>query len=83
MVDGKVSYVHRRLWPALVKLAARFRKTQLAKIWNEHTTTSAHRSRTTAFRERVPGDVPRVAERLSISTAERTLAPWLALGRKR
>ena len=31
LVDGKVTYVHRRLWPALVRLAARFQKGQLAK----------------------------------------------------
>jgi hypothetical protein len=37
LVDGTVTYIHRRLWPALVKLASRFRKEQLAKVWNEHT----------------------------------------------
>jgi hypothetical protein len=81
LVDGKVTYVHRRLWPALVKLAARFRKAQLVKVWNEHTQTGAHRSRTTAFPEWVPGDVLREAEQLSMADAERILLPWLALGR--
>jgi hypothetical protein len=83
LVDGKVTYVHRRLWPALVKLAPRFRKEQLAKVWNEHTPTGAHRSRTVAFPEWVPGDVLREAEQLSIADAEQILSPWLALGRKR
>ena len=83
LVDGKVTYVHRRLWPALVKLAARFRKAQLTKVWDEHTRTGAHRSRTTAFPEWVPGDVLREAEQLSMADAERILLPWLALGRKR
>ena len=32
LVQGKVTYVHRRLWPALVKLASRFRRDQLAKV---------------------------------------------------
>ena len=49
LVGGKVTYLHRRLWPALVKLAARFRKSQLAKVWNEHTQTGAHRSRLIPF----------------------------------
>src|ERR1700730_8108839 len=44
LVDGKVTYIHCRLWPALVKLASRFRKAQLAKVWNEHTPGGAHRS---------------------------------------
>ena len=83
LVDGKVTYVHRRLWPALVKLAARFRKAQLVKIWDEHTRTGAHRSHTTAFPEWVPSAVLREAEQLPIADAERILSPWLALGRKR
>ena len=45
LVDGKVTYIHRRLWPALVKLASRFRKEQLARVWDEHTARGAHRSR--------------------------------------
>jgi hypothetical protein len=29
LIGGKITYVHRRLWPALVKLAPRFREEQL------------------------------------------------------
>jgi hypothetical protein len=82
LAEGKVSYIHRRLWPALVKLAHRFRKQQLAKIWNEHTATGAHRSRTVAFPAWVPSDVLEHANALSIAEAEEILSPWLALGRK-
>src|SRR2546425_7047435 len=32
LVDGKVTYVHRRLWPALVRLAKRFPKERLAAV---------------------------------------------------
>ena len=45
LVEGKITYVHRRLWPALIKLASRFRKEQLAKVWDEHTRSGAHQSR--------------------------------------
>jgi hypothetical protein len=79
LVDGKVSYVHRRLWPALVKLAPRFRKAQLAKVWNEHTKTGAHRARSTPFPDWVPADVHREAERLSLAEAEKTLSKWAYL----
>ena len=81
LVDGKVTYVHRRLWPAFVKLAARFRKAQLARVWNEHTSSGAHRSRSTPFPDWVPADVAREAERLSLAQAERLLLPYLALGK--
>jgi hypothetical protein len=57
LVEGKLTYVHRRLWPALVKLASRYRREHLAKVWNEHTRTGAHRPRKTPFPEWVPAAV--------------------------
>lgn len=83
LVYGKVTYVHRWLWPALVKLASRVQKGQLAKTWNEHTRAGAHRSRRMAFPEWVPSEVIEQAARLSIPDAERILSPWLALGQMR
>lgn len=78
LVDGKITYVHRRLWPALVKLASRFRAADLAKVWDEHTASGAHQSRRLEFPEWVPADIARSAERLSASEAEALLAPLLA-----
>jgi len=83
LVDGKVTYIHRRLWPALVKIASQFRSDQLARVWSEHTPTGAHQSRCVPFPEWVPGEVLEHAERLSIAEAEQILSPWLALGKKR
>ena len=80
MVQGKITYVHRRLWPALVRLAHRFRRDQLAKVWDEHTPRGAHRARREAFPKWVPPDVAKQASLLSISEAEAVLAPWLGLG---
>jgi hypothetical protein len=79
LVDGKITYVHRRLWPALVKLGSRFRKQQLARVWDEHTPSGAHRSRREAFPIWVPADIAKDAGTLSVAEAEKTLAPWLAL----
>ena len=83
LVDGKISYVHRRLWPALVKLASRFRKDQLARVWDEHTSTGAHRSRRQAFPAWVPADVLKQSQALSVPEAEAILSAWLALARAR
>jgi hypothetical protein len=83
LAEGKITYVHRRLWPVFVKLASRFRREQLHRVWNEHTATGAHRSRRIAFPRWVPSDVRLEAERLSAGEAERTLSPWLPLGRTR
>jgi hypothetical protein len=78
LVDGKITYVHRRLWPALVKLASRFPKAYLAKVWDEHTERGAHRSRRLAFPGWVPAEVARRAEKLSVSEAEEALSSLLA-----
>ncbi len=80
LLDGKVTYVHRRLWPALVKLASRFRREQLAKVWDVHTPSGAHRSRRQAFPAWVPADVRKQADELSVSEAEALLSPLLAGG---
>jgi hypothetical protein len=77
LINDKVTYVHRRLWPALVKLAPRFRKSQLAKVWDEHTETGAHVSRQIAFPEWVPSEVLREAQALSIAEAEQLLSAFL------
>ena len=74
LIDGKITYVHRRLWPALVKLKSRFPKAGLAQTWNEHTATGAHRSRSVAFPKWVPREVRQEAAKLSITAAEKLLA---------
>jgi hypothetical protein len=76
LFNGNITYVHRRLWPALVKLAPRLPKGLLAKVWDEHTTTGAHRSRRRPFPAWVPPEIMREASALSMAEAERVLAPW-------
>jgi hypothetical protein len=77
LVDNKVTYVHRRLWPALVRLAARFPAGQLAKIWNEHTTGGAHKSCSIPFPDWVPTEIAREAQKLGQLEAEKLLAACL------
>jgi hypothetical protein len=43
LVEGKITYVYRRMWPALVRLAGRFDKKALAAIREEHSASAAHR----------------------------------------
>lgn len=81
LVAGKITYVHRRLWPALIKLAPRFRKDQLAKVWDEHTPSGAHRLRRTAFPDWVPTEALIEGKALSVAEAEKLLLPCLAIQR--
>lgn len=77
LVDGKITYVHRRLWAALVKLAARFDDARLARVAEEHTERGRHRALTTPYPEWVPKEVTREANALSTADAERLLAAVL------
>ena len=81
LVEGKITYVHRRLWPALIKLACRFRKEQLTKVWDEHTPSGVHRSGRERFPNWVPTEVMKEAKALSVAEAENIFSPCLALSR--
>jgi hypothetical protein len=69
LVDGKVTLVHRRLWPALVRLADELGPDRLAAIEEEHTASGAHRSTVVSFPSWVPSDVLAVAGTLSRAEA--------------
>jgi hypothetical protein len=69
LVDGKVTLVHRRVWPALVRVADRFPPERLAALDEEHTHAGAHRVNEAPFPDWVPGDVLRAAALLSIDDA--------------
>jgi hypothetical protein len=76
LVDGKVTFVHKRLWPALVRLAAELGKERLTAIKQEHTETGAHRNVLTAFPKWVPREVKTAALKLSEADARAQLGPW-------
>src|SRR6266436_3235392 len=69
LAGGKVTYVHRRLWPALVRLAGRFDGDRLAAIQEVHTPSGKHEVHTTAYPDWVPEDVRRAAEELTENEA--------------
>lgn len=64
LVAGKVTYVHRRLWPALVRLARNFARKDLAALREVHTELGRHELRAVPFPEWVPADVNRLARAL-------------------
>jgi hypothetical protein len=78
LIDGRVTLVHRRLWPALVRIAPRFDAAQLAVISEEHTASGAHRVTTQGFLEWVPADIRAAAKLLSEAEALEQLAPLVA-----
>jgi hypothetical protein len=43
LVDGKITFVHARLWPALARLAGQFAPPRLARLQEVHGADGAHR----------------------------------------
>ena len=78
LIEGKVTLVHRRLWPALVRLAHRFPRPRLAQIHQEHTASGKHVNRLVAFPHWVPESVRREAAHLSERAAAQALAGVLS-----
>ena len=75
LIDGKVTLIHRRLWPALVRVADRFALTRLAAIDEEHTATGAHRRVETPFPDWVPAEDLAAAANLTVDEALDQLPP--------
>jgi hypothetical protein len=73
LVGGKVTLVHRRVWPALVRLAGRFPKRGLAATREEHTEKGHHRTIVTPYPRWVPKEVLAEAKRLTVAEAESTI----------
>lgn len=79
LVDGKITLVHRRLWPALVHLAARFASEQLARVREQHTSSGRHVNHEIAFPQWVPADVARQAKKIREDEALAAFSPWLQM----
>jgi hypothetical protein len=77
LVDGKVSYVHERLWPALVRAADRFPRARLARVREVHSRSGKHVLEETPFPDWVPAGVVADAKRLTEREAVEALRTLL------
>ena len=76
LVDGKLTFVHRRLWPALVRLADEIGRERLTAIVQEHTSSGAHKNITIPFARWVTPELKQAARRMSIEEARARLGTW-------
>lgn len=76
LVNGKVTYLHRRVWPALARLAKRFPPARLAALHEEHTASGRHRMHEVPYPKWLPADARAQARRLSEAQAEKLLGDW-------
>ncbi len=77
LARGKVTLVHRRLWPALVRVADRLPKERLAALREIHTETGRHVVLETPFPDWVPSEVIQEARGLDRDAAASALGHWL------
>jgi hypothetical protein len=82
LVEGKVTYVHRRLWPALVKLHAQFEPKRIAAIREVHTAQGKHKTILKPFPDWVPRDVMMEAATLTSKRAAEMLPSQLGTKRQ-
>jgi hypothetical protein len=73
LVNGRVTLIHRRVWPALVRLADRFPAERLAAVDEVHTASGAHRAIAVPFPEWVPAEDISAAALLTIDEASAML----------
>jgi hypothetical protein len=74
LVEGKVSFVHARVWPALVRLRDRVPADRLARVREVHGTRGAHHVETVPFPRWVPEETSDAARHLTETEARATLA---------
>jgi hypothetical protein len=78
LIDGKVTFVHRRMWPALVRLgnAGAVATEMLGCVQQEHMPTGEHRNTVVPFPEWVDDATAVAAGKLDVDAA-RALVPYL------
>ena len=72
-IDGKVTYVHRRLWPAIVRIADEIGRDRLEEVRSVHTESGKHENVRTPFPDWVPKAVAERARALSPEAARAQL----------
>jgi hypothetical protein len=77
LIKGKVTFVHRRLWRALVRAAGRLSSDRLSQVREVHTSSGRHVIEEVPFPGWVPSSVRAAARRLSEEAALAKFAAWL------
>lgn len=77
LIKGKVTFVHRRLWPALVRAASRLPSDRLSQVRDTHTSSGRHITKEVPFPDWVPSKVRAAARSLSEEVALAEFADWI------
>jgi hypothetical protein len=76
LIQGKITFVHRRLWPAVVRAASGFPAEHLARVHQEHTAAGHHVNQSVPFPKWADGETLAQAQTLSEQDALSALGGW-------
>ena len=76
LVKGKITLVHRRLWPALVRLSKRFSPEKIAQVKQQHTPSGRHVNKEVPFPRWVPAAIIKQAKSINEAEAIAALGEW-------
>jgi len=76
LIDGKITFAHRRVWPALVRLGREgaVATDKLAAVQQEHMPTGEHRNFVTPFPDWVDDATAKAADKLTLAAARKLVA---------
>ena len=77
LAKGRITFIHRRLWPSFVKLASHFVEGAFDKVREVHTESGRHQRRDIAFPEWVDEHTRSVAASLANAQARDAIGVWL------
>ena len=77
LIDGKITFIHRRLWPALVCLSPRLSRDRLAVVRETHTASGRHELHKLAYPKWVTAQVTNRANRLTEAQAVEMIGDWI------
>ena len=76
LIDGKITFAHRRVWPALVRLGrdGAVATDKLAAVQQEHMPTGEHRNFITPFPDWVDDATAKASDKLTLAAAKKLVA---------
>ncbi len=77
LASGKITYIHRRLWPFFVRMVKRFPRYALDMVQEVHLPSGRHQRRDIPFPDWVPQPVLNSAKSISARDAAAEVHVWL------
>jgi hypothetical protein len=83
LMQGRITYVHRRLWPAFVRLARQLGHERLGRIREVHSVHGKHELHIVAYPRWVPAEERLLARKMNETEASVQLGEWYVQDRNR